>query len=519
MDRAVGAADIVLRDPYGLMFDKQVDAFTGDHKRIAAVCGRRSGKTRGFLLHALKVLQAHPTARIPYIALTRKSAENILWRSIDEVNEELGLGLIPHKADLTWETPDGGGIFLVGANKSDEIEKLRGQKFHLVGIDEAASFRATLLEALIKDVLTWCLMDTNGSMVMVGTPSAACVGFFHDITTGRKPGWHVTHWDARDNPHIPHAEEWLAELREEHGWSEDDPAYRREGLGLWVKDESALVYKLLRSRNVRTEMPEGYSPTSRAWTHVVGIDYGYVDACAWVVLAFRRNRASGDQGVYVVESKKRSTLSVDEHYAMLQHLTARGLPCEAEREAGSGLLPDEAAWLTHELVAKYRPARIVGDAGGLGKSYVEEARRRWKLAIEPADKTRKMAQIELVNDGLRTGRVHVIEDMNRDLLAEAEILQWDMEKVEVSTGGLIRHELRRVIDSRFEDHLCDAWQYAYGCAWAYSNEAPAEKPPQNQDPEVRAEEEEQRKRKRRRNEAGWLESQRKKKAAASWWKG
>lgn len=523
MSEAVGAADIARRDPYSLMFDKQREALAdigNDGRRaIALLCSRRAGKTRGFLLRAIKEMQANPGCRIPYIALTRKSAEGILWSSIDEVNKELGLGLVPRKADLAWVAPSGATLFLVGANKADEIEKLRGQKFPLVGIDEAGSFRATLLNMLVEDVLEASLMDYDGTLILVGTPTAACVGYFHDVTTGRSKGWDVYRWTVLDNPFIKHAKEWLRRLRERKGWDEDNPTYRREYLGEWVKDESALVYKLLRSRNVRREMPEGYSPDSRAWTHILGIDYGYVDACAWVVLAFRRNRASGDQGVYVVESLKRNTLSVGEHMELLEYLTARGIPGEVDRPEGAGLLPEEAAWLTRRLVDKYNPVRVVGDAGGLGKSYIEQARRRWRLAIEPADKTAKLAQIELVNDGLRTSRVHVIEEANRDLLAEAEILQWDMEKVEVSTGGLIRHELRRVIDSRFEDHLCDALQYAYGAAWAYANEAPAKKPLLQQDPDVLDAEKDRRGRKSHRQEAGWLASRKKKKAAANWWKG
>lgn len=485
---AQGVADVASRDPHALMFTEQRAAYTGGGKRIAVHPGRRGGKTEGFVLHALKVMQANPGCRIPYIALTRKSAENILWRTIEKINDRLGLGLEPRKSDLTWRAPNGAELFLIGANKTDEVEKLRGQAFHLVGIDEAGSFRATLLDTLVRDVLTWCLMDHNGTLVLVGTPGAACVGYFHDACTGKIPGWDVSHWTCLDNPHIPHAEEWLAELREHHGWAEDDPSYLREAMGRWVKDRDSLVYKWEPGRNGVGSMPAGYSPDSDAWTHVIGIDYGYVDACAWVVLAFRRIRRSGDKGVYAVESFKRT-----------------------------GLLPDEAASLTNDLVNKYNPARVVGDAGGLGKPYLEEARRRWGLPIVPADKSRKQAQIELVNDALRASRLHVILDCNRDLIAEMEILQWDLERVAVTAGGLVRHELRRVIDQRFEDHLCDAAQYAYGATYAYLNEAPAEKPPPDRSRD--AFDDERDAPKRGRSEAGWLEARRKSKRANDWWKG
>lgn len=503
------------------MFDRQREALADEaSKAIALLCSRRAGKTRGFLLKAIKVMQENPGCRIPYIALTRKSAEGILWASIKEVNDELGLGLVPHKADLAWVSPNGSTLFLVGANKADEIEKLRGQKFPLVGIDEAGSFRATLLNLLVEDVLEASLMDYDGTLVLVGTPTAACVGYFHEVTTGRQKGWSVHHWTVLDNPHIPHAESWLAALRARKGWTEDHPTYRREYLGEWARDESALVYKISRARNGIRTMPEGYSPHSPAWVHIIGIDYGYVDACAWAVLAFRRNRKSGDKGVYVVESFKRSTLPPEEHLEMLDDMASRGMPVEMQRQKDAGLLPDEAAWITSKLIHKYQPSRVVGDAGGLGKPYIEEAKRRWKLPIQNADKARKLAQIELVNDGLRVSRIHVMLDANHDLLAEAEILQWDMEKVEVSAGGLVRHEMRRVIDKRFEDHLCDAWQYAYGAAWAFVNEAPAGSPPPDRSRDALDDERDaSRQRRRGRDEAGWLEARRKRKSAASWWKG
>jgi|TARA_Y100000310_G_scaffold63131_2_gene58403 hypothetical protein len=505
------------RDPYELMFPKQREAFAAEDQEFIAVhCGRRSGKTRGFLLRALKVMQKYPGCRVPYIALTRKSAEGILWRQIAEVNDDLGLGLIPRKGALVWEAPNGAEIFLVGANKTDEIEKLRGQAYPLIGIDEAASFRATLLELLIDDVLDMALMDYKGSIILVGTPGAACVGYFHDVCTGAKPGWSVHHWDATDNPHMPHAAEWMEARRIKRGWDTDNPTYLREYRGIWARDTDALVYKWDQSRNGEHAMPDDYDPASKAWSHVIGIDYGYVDSCAWVVLAFRSWKGSGgDRTVYVVESFKRSTLSLEEHAEFLSDMAIEGVAVEADRPVGAGLLQDEAGWLTQRLYRKYAPQRIVGDSGGLGKPYVEFARRRLKIPIVAADKAAKLAQIEFVNAALRTSALRVILTSNRDLIDEAAILQWSMEKVAVTAGGQVRHELRRAIDERFEDHLCDALQYAYGAATAYRNEAPAKKPPRDLSRD--AVDDTRDAPRERRNEAGWLETRRAGKQANDWW--
>jgi hypothetical protein len=53
----------------------------------------------------------------------------------------------------------------------------------------------------------------------------------------------------------------------------------------------------------------------------------------------------------------------------------------------------------------------VADAGALGKAIVEEMVTRWGLPIEAADKSEKMANIELMNGDFESGRLLVHESL------------------------------------------------------------------------------------------------------------
>lgn len=472
------------RDPYLLMHPEQrkvSDAIEAGAKSVGVLCGRRSGKTEWVVLQAIRNMQRYPGCQIPYIALTRPAAKRILWAKIKELNDRLQLGLRTNESELTATAPNGSVLYLVGADRPSEVEKLRGQKYPFVPIDEAASFKPSVLDYLTEDVLEAGLMDMDGVLALVGTPSAACVGPFYRITTERPGGWFVHRWTVLDNPFIPHAAQWLERKRKDKGWDLDNPTYRREYMGEWVLDTDALVYRFSRDRNL-VHLPDSYfdSRQRRHWQHVVGIDYGYVDSTAWVVWAFQTR--GDDKRVWAVESFKQSEL-----------------------------LASESAERTQELSERYDPI-IVGDSGGLGKPYVMEARRRFGLPIKDADKREKLAHIELMNDAFRTGQLHLVEEANRDYIEELSLLQWDMEKVEVVAGGKIRHDDRKREDPRYENHLCDAGLYGHGETTAFFNtEATGEKP---RDP---SEDALDRERAGESLEAGWLQAQRAEEQSQGWW--
>lgn len=458
------------RDPYDLAFAAQTRALTDRARFKALLCGRRSGKTRTVFLALWRAALEHPRAIVPYICLSRPVAKRILWPLLKEALVELEIDAELRESDLAVVFPNGSILTLLGADKPSEVNKLRGQKFPAAAIDEPQAFRDDVLRELIDDVLEPTLLDYRGSLWLCGTPGARVAGYFHDVTEGKLPGWSVHRWTVLDNPTIPHARDWLAELRERRNWTADNPTYRREYLGEWVRDDDALVYRFRRDRNLVASMPEDYTrPREVQWQHTLGIDYGHTDDTAWVLCAYR-GRVLREQDA-----------------ALEMH--AVYVPWS---DGAPGLTPSRVGARTRELVDEHRPHRTVGDAGGLGKAYVEEARERWGLQIEAAAKTKKAAFIDLLNDALITERLLVVDcPENRGLVHELETVQWDEE--------------RKLEDPRFPNHRTDALLYAWRDARAFLAPEYAGGPDPTRPPEYD-----------RRLEAGWLAAQ-KKRAERPWW--
>ncbi len=404
-----------------------------------------------------------PGYMTPYIGLTRQSAKNIIWPQITRLNRELGLGLELTKSELRAAHPNGSELFVVGANADEEIDKLRGNAFPFAGVDEAQAFRDSVLEELLDDVLSPGLADLEGPLWLKGTPGITPAGYFYRATTGQIPGFDIHHWTYLDNPFLPldlpgqtvrtdaeklarrraFLKRWLAD----RGYDETHPTYRREWLGEWVRDDSEVVYAYTPECLIDS-MPDNWAPDSERWVHVIGIDYGYVDSTAWVVWAFR---ASGDDSTcYAVESFARA-----------------------------GLTPSEAGEVTRTLRDRYGAAALVGDAGGLGKGYVEEARARFGLQIETAEKQEKRAAIEIMNGAYRatTPRIRILRGANAQLVDESTKLQWDLRYP--------RDDPRwhTVEDYRFSNHCTDAALYGWRRCHAWLNTEPD--PPERDEEERR----------------------------------
>lgn len=409
-----------------LSFEPQL-SFLKDKSRLkAALCSRRSGKTYGIALMLLERGFSIPGCLMPYVTLTKTLAKKILWQVMEEIDRRLDLGLVFNNHDLTITLPNKSQIFLCGANDRSEVERLRGLKYPLVVIDECQAFRSYLKE-VITDIVQPACMDMKGQIVLAGTPSAACIGYFHDVTTGQVDGWSVHRWTMLQNAYMPHAAEELELTKKMNGWGDDHPTLRREWYGQWVQDDMGVVYKVS-PKNVLDEMPEASD-----WRYLLGIDLGFNDPTAFAICA------------YSIELGK--TVVVDSYQV-------------------PGLIPSQVAEHVETLRERYDFERIVADTGGLGKGYTEEMRQRFALPIEAAQKTKKVAFIELMNGELASGRLLLMNN-NKDLYEQMRILQWDTKRADLvdidrdgqKTAKYDQTRLRE--DPSFENHLCDALLYCW----------------------------------------------------------
>ena len=409
------------------LFTQQVRFIQDPRKLKAALCSRRAGKSHMAGCYVIAEALKHPRSTVPYVALTRGHAKRIMWKTLLELtrpyNPQVNL------TELRITLSNGSDIVLAGANDEATAEVFRGQKFPLVVLDECASFRSHFRE-MVEEVIEPALIDMNGTLAMIGTPSAACRGLFFDATTLDSSPYSLHKWTILDNPYIPHAQTWLNERMAERGWTIDTPAYRREWLGEWVASTDSQVYAFSKERNIVTNLPNKMD-------YILGIDLGYDDETAFVVVGYRPD----DPKVYVVETYAKSEMIISDIIRKIEELTER-----------------------------YKSfARIVADTGGLGKQIAAELRKRYGVPVFPAEKTQKAEFIQLVNDDFRSGRV-LVHPQEINFIEEISALQWDEEK-----------EGRFIEDPRFANHRCDAFLYAWRESMHYLQKTPDKVPEPNSD--------------------------------------
>lgn len=403
------------------MFDKQREVLRDPSPRKAIVCGRRAGKTTLGARLLQDSAQRNPASGEDesitcYIAPTKNQARRLMWGRLQVVAKKQGLPFEFNSTELIARHANGAQVWLMGADDNRDADRLRGFAFRRVIIDEAQSVGADF-EELISEIIEPALADWDGDLVLTGTPSAACCGYFHDASTGKLPDWTTSTWTVLDNSGFPRwrgnpdwqamAAEWIVEVRNRKGWPEDHPTFQREWLGRWVRDEAGLIYRYQDGRNTY----EGQAPTGLK--HVIGVDLGFDDAFAVCVLGF--------------DPKKMPDL------------------WEVDGYEKSGQTPSEWAEVLRTFNERYKPERIVVDTGGLGKAITTEFSQRYGLPVQPAQKANKFDFIALVNADFERGSVHL--QHGGHLANQAARLQWD--------------EDHKKEDPRFPNHRLDAFLYAW----------------------------------------------------------
>ena len=403
------------------LFAQQAQFIKDPRKLKAALCSRRAGKSHMAGCYVIAEALKHPRSTVPYVALTRGHAKRIMWKTLLDLTRPYTPQV--NLTELRITLSNGSDIVLAGANDEATAEVFRGQKFPLVVLDECASFRSHFKE-MVEEVIEPALIDLNGTLAMIGTPSAACRGLFYEATTSQDSPYSLHKWTILDNPFIPHAKEWLSERMAERGWTQDTPAYRREWLGEWVASTDSQVYAFSRDRNIASQIPSKMN-------YILGIDLGYDDETAFVVVGYRPD----DTRLYVVETYAKSEMIITDIVRKVDELQSR---------YGSFV-------------------RIVADTGGLGKQIAAEIRKRYGVPVFPAEKTQKADFIQLLNDDLRLGKI-LVNPIEINFIEEITALQWDEEK-----------DGRFIEDPRFANHRCDAFLYAWRESSHYLSKTPEPK--------------------------------------------
>ena len=350
-----------------------------------------------------------PRSLSMFIGLTSGSAKRVVWQVFQDINRQHDLGCKFNELELLIKLPNGSRIWLAGVPDRPSIERFRGVKLRRVAIDEAGAIPPYLRD-LVSDVLEPALVDLDGDLILAGTPGVACTGMFYDITYQGQEGWPVYKWTILDNPHIPHARDWLEQRRERYGWTKENPTYRREWLGEWVHDDSDLVLPFDPISNGCKHLPH-----DQPWEYGIGIDLGYKDSTAFVITAVSPHLPE----VYIVESYKRQEM-----------------------------IPSRVAEELLRLIDIYEPGgRIVIDAGGLGKGYLEEIKQRYHIPAKAAEKREKANYARLLAGDLKNGKVRIVVPKNQALIDEMAVFRWNEDHSKIEDGQ--------------EDHLCHGFLYGW----------------------------------------------------------
>ena len=389
------------------LFREQVDLVKDTSRRKAAICSRRSGKSFAAGRYLVKECLDNESTLCVYIARTREAAKRILWTSLKDLNQKYRLGIKFNNADLIATFTNNSQIIFTGANDASDVDKLRGAAFSLAVLDEAAFFNIDLQE-LVNEVLTPALLDKDGSLVMISTPNSACTGFFFDITEKGKYNFSVHRWTVKDNPYMRHAVRAIEEDIKNGILRPGDPSFKREYLGLWVRDDQDIVYSY-GEHNLLHETPD-----SNEWEYVMGIDLGYHDATAFVVVGW----CPESPYLYIMDEYKETKMLISEVEEKIKR-----------------------------FMNDYNFTSIVMDTGGgSSKMLLESFKQRSGLPLKAAKKTGdKVGMIKLMNSDLASALIRVKPNM--ELLKEWDKLQYNKSKP--------------AEDRRYDNHLSDAALYAW----------------------------------------------------------
>ena len=370
-------------------------------------------------LYLCKTAYENPGVSVLYVALTKDSAERIMWKDVlKSIDKLFGLGMKFNDTKLTATFPNGAVLFLLGADsREDDMNKLLGQKFKLAVIDEASKYRIDI-HRMIFDVLKPAMADYNGQIALIGTADNFVNSYFARITRGYEPGWAVHKWSAIHNPHmIKQFTKEINELKSKNPNVVNEAWFQQNYEGAWVVDTKALIYHYDQT-NIADELPVDQGP----WTYVLGVLLNSSGQSAYSVIAY----SSKSPAAYIVRGYKRPYVDL---YAVV-----------------------EEAIKLHNI---HNFSSIV--CVDAGERLTSEIRKRFPISVESVSEKDKPALMQLFTSDLNHQKVKVLRK-NADILLEWESVIMD----DNAPKGAIRVHLLS------QDQISSATLYAWMKCYNYT---------------------------------------------------
>lgn len=400
----------------------------------AALCSRRAGKTWACKIDLLYTALTQPHSNNVYINTSRRECRQILWLGKDGLKSLCKQHNIKVKTNETYleiAFTNGSFIRLIGVDDSSEMEKLRGDSYDKVVIDESATVDS--LKYFVDDIITPALGDRMGTITLIGTPSVTCTGFFHAVTKENptETGWSVHKWTHIDNTALPNLVDYFQRIKKKKGWADDNPTWLREHCGVWIKSTELLVYAfngIPEEDRYYGDLPDitdsDGNLLNTVWEYILGVDLGYSDAFAYSIWAYNRNYPTA----YEIESFK-----------------------EVKLHEG------KQADILVELCKRFDFSKIVVDGS---PATIESWRERRDILCERAEKQHKHAYIAQWNGAMLLGKVKF--NRGSQLATEMASLQW---KESTINSPKPKENKSKETPNDIADAALYAWKELLNWAW------------------------------------------------------
>lgn len=309
--------------------------------------------------------------------------------------------------DKRWTFPSGAVLSFGYLDTERDKYRYASAEFQFIGWDELTQFPESWYRFLFSRLRKLADVDIPTRVRAATNPGGLGHEWVKRTFIDATDGPPFIPARLEDNPSVDQ-EDYLANL------SRLDEATRRQlREGVWVRDVGGLVYRFSDERNVIAQPPE-------CTRMLLALDFGFTDATAFVIVGWRAH----DSRAYILRAWKQR-----------------------------GLTPGDVGDIVRGLEREHHFDRIVGDIGGLGKGYVEEARKRFQVPIEAAEKTNKRGYIDLMNGAFERGEIQVAANGCDELIEEWRELPWTDDRSKESSG--------------FDNHCADAALYGWRAANAF----------------------------------------------------
>lgn len=424
------------------LFLEQLQVVQHPSKRKAVLTPRRAGKTELACVWLLNEASKNPGKKFLYVALTRPNAKDIAWAMFKRLDKLFSIGCHFQKSELQITLPNEAVIMLRGADQDLWIERLEGQEFLLIIIDESGLYNISVRK-LVYDSLSPMVDSCDGTICLIGRPGLIKGGLFWDLTrpdlrlgdkeddgswsvTDEQGGkvWAVFNWHTFANPHVE--KYWRAQIEEKlriNPKLATDPGFLRNYMGEWAEDVEGLVYAFEESRNVI----DSYIPPQGS-EFVMTTDFGWDDAQAFTISSWHPSRPE----LFILESYKQKNMPLSDALKRMEKYQER-----------------------------YPNLKMYGDPARK-QLYMEMAIRFGEgSVVNPVEKEEKHDHIELMNHDYMLGKILIVRDTNQQFITEIKALR-KLIKTFIIDAALNEERPGKWIEHpRLANDLCDTSLYGW----------------------------------------------------------